>query len=201
MMIRRRSFLAMTAALSALSVASQIKAEVKIGDDGLHKQDFFLDSFLEMGPDLEEAAAEGKGLIILFEQRGCPYCRELHEVNFERPEIVDFLTGSFEIVQLNLWGDREVVDFDGETLSEKKLAAKWYVNFTPTMIIIPAEAAGVQSVREAAAFTMPGYFKPFHFVSSLEYVASGAFKDLGFQRFLQAKGQRLAAEGIEVDLW
>jgi thioredoxin-related protein len=154
-----------------------------------------------MGPDLEEAAAEGKGLIILFEQRGCPYCRELHEVNFERPEIVDFLTGSFEIVQLNLWGDREVVDFDGETLSEKKLAAKWYVNFTPTMIIIPAEAAGVQSVREAAAFTMPGYFKPFHFVSSLEYVASGAFKDLGFQRFLQAKGQRLAAEGIEVDLW
>ncbi|MGE4611387.1 MAG: thioredoxin family protein [Paracoccaceae bacterium] len=200
-MIRRRSFLAMTAALSALSVASQIKAEVKIGDDGLHKQDFFLDSFLEMGPDLEEAAAEGKGLIILFEQRGCPYCRELHEVNFERPEIVDFLTGSFEIVQLNLWGDREVVDFDGETLSEKKLAAKWYVNFTPTMIIIPAEAAGVQSVREAAAFTMPGYFKPFHFVSSLEYVASGAFKDLGFQRFLQAKGQRLAAEGIEVDLW
>ena len=200
-MIRRRSFLAMTAALSALSVASQIKAEVKMGDDGLHKQGFFLDSFLEMGPDLEEAAADGKGLIILFEQRGCPYCRELHTVNFERPEIVDFLTENFVTVQLNLWGDREVLDFDGETLSEKDLASKWYVNFTPTMIIIPPEAAGAQSVREATAFTMPGYFKPFHFVSSLEYVASGAFRDQGFQRFIQEKGQRLAAEGIEVDLW
>ena len=72
-MIRRRSFLAMTAALSTISLANQIKAEVRIGDDGLHKQDFFLDSFLEMGADLEEAAADGKGLIVIFEQRGCPY--------------------------------------------------------------------------------------------------------------------------------
>ena len=200
-MIRRRSFLAMTAALSALSVASQIKAEVKVGDDGLHKQDFFLDSFLEMGADLEEAAADGKGLVILFEQRGCPYCRELHGVNFERPEIVEYITENFLTVQLNMWGDREVVDFDGETLSEKNLAAKWYVNFTPTIIIIPPEAVGAKSVREATGFTMPGYFKPFHLVSSLEYVASGAFRDQGFQRFLQDKAARLEAEGTEVDLW
>lgn len=200
-MIRRRSFLAMTAALSALSLANQIKAEVRMGDDGLHKQDFFLDSFLEMGPDLEDAAAEGKGLIILFEQRGCPYCRELHTVNFERPEIVDFLTENFVVVQLNLWGDREVLDFDDEVLSEKDLASKWFVNFTPTMIIIPSKAVGAQSVQEATAFTMPGYFKPFHFISSLEYVASGEYKNQGFQRFIQEKGQRLEAAGIEVDLW
>jgi len=200
-MIRRRSFLAMTAALSALSVTSQIRAEVKIGDDGLHKQDFFLDSFLEMSADLEEAAAQGKGLIILFEQRGCPYCRELHGVNFERPEIVEFISENFLTVQLNLWGDREVVDFDGEAFSEKDLAAKWYVNFTPTTIIIPPEAVGAKSVREATAFTMPGYFKPFHFLSSLEYVSSGAFRDQGFQRFLQAKADRLTADGIEVDIW
>lgn len=200
-MIRRRSFLAMTAALSALSLANQIKAEVKMGDDGLHKQDFFLDSFLEMGPDLEDAAAEGKGLIVIFEQRGCPYCRELHAVNLERPEIVEFIEENYLMLQLNLWGDREVIDFDGESITEKNLAAKWFVNFTPTLMIIPASAVGAQNVNEATAFVMPGYFKPFHFISSLEYVTSGEYKNLGFQRFLQAKADRLEAAGIEVDLW
>lgn len=200
-MIRRRSFLAMTAALSTISLANQIKAEVRIGDDGLHKQDFFLDSFLEMGADLEEAAADGKGLIVIFEQRGCPYCRELHNVNFERPEIVDYIKENFLVVQLNLWGDREVLDFDGEALSEKDLASKWFVNFTPTTMLISPDAVGAQDIREATAFVMPGYFKPFHYVSSLEYVMSGEYKSLGFQRFLQAKAERLEAQGIEVDLW
>lgn len=94
-MIRRRNFLAMTAAVSTLSFINQANAEARIGDDGLHKQDFFLDSFLEMGADLEEAAAEGKGLIVIFEQRGCPYCRELHNVNFERSEIVEYISDNF----------------------------------------------------------------------------------------------------------
>lgn len=200
-MIRRRSFLAMTAALSTLTMANQLKAEAKIGDDGLHKQDFFLDSFLEMGADLSEAAAQGKGLIVIFEQRGCPYCRELHNVNFERPEIVKYISDNFLVVQLNLWGDREVLDFDGEALSEKDLASKWFVNFTPTTVLISPEAVGAQDIREATAFVMPGYFKPFHYISSLEYVMSGEYKTLGFQRFLQAKGERLEAQGIEVDLW
>lgn len=118
-MIRRRNFLAMTAALSTLTLVNQARAEARIGDDGLHKQDFFLDSFLEMGADLEEAAAEGKGLIVVFEQRGCPYCRELHNVNFERSEIVNYISENFLVVQLNLWGDREVLDFDGEACQKK----------------------------------------------------------------------------------
>lgn len=200
-MIRRRNFLAMTAALSTLTLVNQAKSEARIGDDGLHKQDFFLDSFLEMGADLEEAAAKGKGLIVIFEQRGCPYCRELHNVNFERNEIVEYINENFLVVQLNLWGDREVLDFDGEALSEKNLASKWFVNFTPTTVLISPEAVGAQSVREATALMMPGYFKPFHYISSLEYVMSGEYKNLGFQRFLQAKAERLEAQGIEVDLW
>ena len=64
------------AALFAISFAGYSLAEgnVVVGDDGLHKQPWFFDSFLEMGPDLEEAADSGKGLVVIFEQRGCPYC-------------------------------------------------------------------------------------------------------------------------------
>ena len=200
-MMNRREILSL-AALAALGLAPRnAGAEPVIGDDGLHKQDWFLDSFLEMGPDLEDAAAEGKGLMVLYEQAGCPYCRELHAVNFDQPEIVDYLTQKFVVVQLDLWGAREVTDFDGEALEERKLAGKWGVNFTPTMILFPAAAAGSDSVKEAEAFRAPGYFKPFHFLSSLEYVGEDHYAEKPFQRYLQEKFAELEAKGIKPDVW
>jgi hypothetical protein len=56
-----------------------------LGDDGLYRQDWFLQSFLELGPDLEDAAAEGKRLAVMIEQRGCPYCRDTHLINLADP--------------------------------------------------------------------------------------------------------------------
>lgn len=196
-MILRRTFLA---ALGLFAFGAPAFAE-NIGDDGLHKQPWFYDSFLEMAVDLEDAAAEGKGLIVLFEQRGCPYCRELHEVNYAIPEITDYQKEHYLTVQLNLWGDRKVTDFDGEEISEKDLAQKWLVNFTPTLIFFSPESVGATSEEAAESFRMPGYFKPFHYGSALEYVMSGAYRDTGFQRFTRARFERLEAEGKHPSLW
>lgn len=196
-MITRRSILA-AAALAPL--AGKVFSQ-EVGDDGLHKQPWFHDGFLEMGPDLEEAAADGKGLIVMFEQLGCPYCRELHEVNYAIPEIANYQADHFLTVQLNLWGDRVVTDFDGEELSEKDLARKWFVNFTPTILFFPAERVGAQTFAEAQGFLMPGYFKPFHYATALEYVADGAYTDTGFQRFAQTRFDRLVEEGQNPTLW
>ena len=46
--------------------------EPRLGDDGLHIQDWFLQSFLDIGEDLAEAQANGKGLVVVFQQSGCP---------------------------------------------------------------------------------------------------------------------------------
>lgn len=198
-MIDRRRLIGLAAALPALAATRAPAA--RLGDDGLHKQDWFLDSFLEMGPDLEEAAVAGKGLMVLFEQRGCPYCRELHEVNFARPEIVGYLTARYDVVQLDLWGSREVTDFDGEAMEERRLAGKWLVNFTPTTLLFPPAAAGAASREAAEAFRLPGYMKPFHYLSGLEYVAGGHYADQPFQRYLQDKFAALEAQGIKPDVW
>lgn len=200
--MNRREIFTLIAAASATGFAPRsARAEPVMGDGGLYEQLFFHDSFLELGPDLEEAAAEGKGLIVLFEQRGCPYCREMHLVNFEGKEITDLIAAKFLVLQLDLWGARSVVYFDGEELEERALAEKWFVNFTPTQILFPAENAGAGDLRAAEAFRMPGYFKPFHHLSGLEYVASGAYRDQPFQRFLQGKFATLEAQGIDPDVW
>lgn len=176
-------------------------AEAPLGDDGLHKQPWFLDSFLEMGPDLEAAAAEGRGLMVLIEQRGCPYCRELHKVNFSDAALVQMLTERFDVVQLDLWGAREAVDFDGEAMEERALVQKWGVVFTPTVLLFPADTAGAASRAEAEAFRMPGYFKPFHFQSGVLYAAEGHWREKPFQRYLQERLAELEAQGIAPDVW
>ena len=193
-----RLLLIFTGLLASLALPAWAQ---EIGDDGLHKQPWFYDSFLEMGADLEDAAAEGKGLIVIFEQRGCPYCRELHEVNFAVPEITEYQAENYYTVQINLWGDRMVTDFDGEELSEKELAQKWLVNFTPTVVMFSPESAGAESAEAAESFRMPGYFKPFHYGSALEYVAEGMYDQVGFQRFTRARFERQVEEGKNPSLW
>jgi thioredoxin-related protein len=193
----RRLFIS-TLAASSFAVSAN---SADIGDDGLHKQDWFLDSFLEMPSDLSEAASDGKNLLVLFEQRGCPYCRELHEVNFARKEITDFIKEHYLVVQLDMFGAREVLDFDGEALEERDIAGKWAVNFTPTTLIFAADNVAAKSVAEAEAFRLPGYLKPFHYLSSLEYVANGIYKQKTFQRYLQDKFAALEAKGLKPDVW
>ncbi len=197
----RRRLMTVGAAALAGFVPGRGRAEIEPADDGLYKQPFFLDSFLELGADLQEAADAGRGLVVLFEQRGCPYCREMHLVNFARPEITGYLQAHYLVVQLDLWGARAVLDLDGEEMEERDLARKWFVNFTPTQVIFPASAAGSTDARAAEAFRLPGYFKPFHHLSALEYVAEGAWRDQPFQRFLQDKFAALEAQGIDPDVW
>lgn len=200
-MLTRRKALASMATAAALTQAGPLFASAEIGDDGLHKQPWFIDSFLELGDDLATAAEEGRHLMVLIEQAGCPYCKELHEVNFARAELAEYIPQHFDVVQLDLWGSREVVDFDGETLEERALAQKWAVNYTPTTLLFSADNVGATSLTEAESFRLPGYLKPFHYLNSLEFVVSGEHKNQSFQRFLQDKFKAMEEQGIDPDVW
>jgi thioredoxin-related protein len=174
-----------------------------LGDDGLYRQPWFMETFLNLPEDLREAASQNKRLAIIWEQRGCPYCRELHLVNFARPEISEYIKKHFAVLQLNIWGAREVTDFDGETLAERQLSFKWRINFTPTIQFFPpAVPANVrQPGVELEVARMPGYFKPFHFITIFEFVYERAYERLRFQRYLQEKVAALQAKGVKPEVW
>jgi len=180
---------------------STLAHAAEINEDGLHVQPWFLDSFLDLRDDLSEATEANKRLIVLWEQRGCPYCRELHNVNFTDKKIVDYVTSNFTVLQLNLWGSREVTDFDGKTMGEREMARRWGVNFTPTIMFLNDKGQADKTARDLEVARMPGYFKPFHFISMLEFVQTKSYEKQGFQRFLQDKFARLKAEGKDPNVW
>ena len=179
------------------------RIEPILGEDGMYHQPWFVNSFLDLKEDLVEATEAGKRFVVMWEQRGCPYCRETHMVNFARPDINQYIRDNFAVLQLDLWGSREVTDFDGETLEERALARKWGIVFTPTIMFFAESVAEVEGKTGAQAEVtrMPGYFKPFHFITMFEYVKESAYERQHFQKFLQAKGDRLRAQGVEVNLW
>ena len=129
-----------------------------IGDDGLHKTYWMRDTFKDLREDLAEANSEGKRLVLFFEQRGCIYCKKMHEEVFSDPTVSDYIEEHFFVVQLNLHGDTDAVDFDGEEMSEKDLARRWGILFTPTIMFLPQEVDDGVIAPQAAVATMPGAF-------------------------------------------
>ena len=180
------------------------KPEPMRNDDGLYTQPWFHETFLDLKDDLAEAEKAGKSLAILFEQRGCPYCRETHVTNLSDPETAAYIQKHFLMIQLNLHGARTVTDFDGKELEERALARRWGVNFTPTVFFFvpPATALAGKEGGAAAAWKLIGYWKPFHFQQTFAYVHERAYqKDGGFQRWLAERAEKLRAEGKDVQLW
>lgn len=159
-------------------------AAVEMGEDGLHKTPWMSVTFKDMAEDLETARDEGKRLAIIFEQRGCIYCKKMHEEVFSDPEVADFIKANFMVVQMNLFGDEEVTDFDGETMPEKDMAKRWGVVFTPTILFMPEEAPESGTAAQAAVSQMPGAFGKFTTLHMFQWVAEKGYEgEEHFQKY------------------
>jgi thioredoxin-related protein len=188
--MNRRDVLNVFAGLGATAFAPDlVGAEVRLNDDGLYTQPWFLESFLHLSEDLEAAAAAGKHFAIMWELRGCPYCKDTHLVNFANQEISRFIQVRFDILQLNIIGAREVTDFDGSTLSEKALAEKYGVRFTPTFQFFPPSSAGLakKKPREREVTRAQGYLPPPRFLAMFQFVAEKAYERGSLPAYLQEK--------------
>lgn len=146
------------ATLATLFTLALPLSAAELGDDGLHKAIWLRDTFKDLREDLAEANAEGKRLMVIWEQRGCIYCKTMHEEVFPDPKIDALIRENYFVVQMNLFGDVEVTDFDGTALPEKDMAQRWGVVFTPTLMFFSQEVEDGKTAQQAAIISMPGAF-------------------------------------------
>jgi thioredoxin-related protein len=172
------------ALIATLALASPARAVVPMGDDGLHKPDWLQNTFLDLRDDLAEANAQHKRLMIIVEQRGCIYCKKMHEEVFPTPAIDKIIRETYFVDQLNLWGDRQVTDFDGKVLAEKDMAQRWNVVFTPTMIFLPEEVSADKTAAQAAVMVMPGAFGKNTTLAMFTYIRDHVYtQKIQFQKY------------------
>ncbi len=139
------------------------------------KPAWFKDSFLDIREDVAEAADAGKRVILYFYQDGCPYCAKLLKDNFGNRTIAEKTRKSFDVVAINMWGDREVTDFDGKNTTEKRFAASLRVQYTPTLLMLDENGQVVLRIN--------GYFEPHKFNVALDFVAGHLEKQQDFRSY------------------
>lgn len=166
-------------------------AEVDVGDDGLHKTAWMRDTFKDLREDLDEANAEGKRLVLFFEQRGCVYCTKMHNEVFPREDISSYIEENYFVVQLNLHGDVEVTDFDGDVRTEKDMARKWGILFTPTIMFIDEQVDEGIPATQATVAVMPGAFLAGTTLDMFTWVAEKRYAIEGGEDFQRYHARRI----------
>jgi thioredoxin-related protein len=147
--------------------------------------DWFKESFLEFGDDINEAATEGKRLLVMFHQDSCPYCNALVERNLSQRHIEEKVRKHFDVVAVNMWGDRELLTLDGKSYTEKSFAQALRVQFTPTLIFF--DEGGNVVLR------LNGYLPPQRFETALDYVALKKEKEIAYRDFVAARSSSPAS--------
>lgn len=184
--LSRRRLIAGAAALALPRRASA--SELRLNDDGLYTRPWFLESLLDLSDDLKEASDKNKRLVVMWELKGCPYCKKIYEINLADPAIETFIRERFEVLQLNIIGGREVTDFDGQRLPEKQFAQKYGVRFTPTFQFFPEKADGLAQKKPAdrEVARWQGYMEPKPFTAMFKFVADKAYEKTTLAEFLKA---------------
>lgn len=145
---------------------------------------WFTESFLDFKEEVAEAARAGKRVLVYVGQDGCPYCKALMVANFGNAtpaarEITARTRQHFVAIALNLWGDREVLWLDGNRTTEKDLARRLAVQFTPTLFFLETDGRVVLRLN--------GYQPPERFGPIVEWVAGRHDRNEALADYLAAR--------------
>jgi len=181
----KKSFVQLIAFIVSLFLLSSSFAETPKKEGGyfgaktaIHPE-WFKESFLDLEEDIADATSEEKRLVVYFWQPGCPYCSQLWEDNFGQKKIVDDFRKNFEIVALNMWGDKEVVSVGGNDYTEKSFSGALGIQYTPTLLFFDENKKVVHQLN--------GYIPPEDFQRSMNFVSGKKEKTQSFGEYSLSK--------------
>lgn len=134
-----------------------------------------------------------KPLAVVFETVDCAACDEMHREGFRRREVEEQVA-RFDVARFSLAAATPLTTPDGRATTAHAWARELGVAWTPSIVFFDASGAEV--------FRISAYLRPFHLASSFAYVAErGYASEPSFQRWLQARAERMREQGARVELW
>ncbi len=144
--------------------------------------DWFKESFLEIASDAAEADAAGKHLILFMHLNGCPYCYKMLEENFANAPYTQFIKDNFDVIEINIKGDRDVEFSQTISLTEKELAKTLKVSYTPTILFFDRENKTVLRLN--------GYRSQQAFKYALDYIQQKAYLETSLNRYIDNRQRK-----------
>ncbi|MBT2969780.1 MAG: thioredoxin [gamma proteobacterium symbiont of Ctena orbiculata] len=165
--------------LSACLILFFVDVNAATRDPGEH---FFDQSLGNFSDELEVAREEGKkGVLIMFEMDECPFCHRMKARVLNQVEVQDYYKQHFLIYTVDIEGDVEISDFDGNAMKEKDFAFKHHkVRATPVFGFFDLEGNLITrftgATNDAEEFLWLG-----------EFVVDDHYKTTNFSRYKREK--------------
>ncbi|HDP88990.1 MAG TPA: thioredoxin [Thioalkalivibrio sp.] len=143
---------------------------------------FFQDTFGDFQEELEMARDEGKkGVLIFFEMDECPFCHRMKQHVLNQPVVQDYFREHFRIFAVDIEGDIEITDFQGNLTKQKDFAFKQnQVRATPVFAFFDLEANRVARYTGATSGVE-------EFMWLGEFVAEGHYQNTTFIKYKRDK--------------
>lgn len=143
---------------------------------------FFNQTFGDFSEELDTARDQGKtGILLMFEMDECPFCHRMKATVLNQPEVQDYFREHFLIFPVDVEGNIEIIDFQGNPDIQKDFALKQFrVRATPVFAFFDLDghliARYTGATRDSEEFILLG-----------QYVVEGAYKDTTFTQYRRAK--------------
>ncbi|VAW75907.1 thioredoxin SoxW [hydrothermal vent metagenome] len=140
---------------------------------------WFKVSFLEINDDIADARKAGKkGILLYFGQKRCPYCKLFLDNNYSQKNIVSYTQKYFDVIAINVRGNKTVVNMTGKSMTEKQFAISEKAELTPTLLFI--DTTGKRVLK------LIGYQSPKRYSAAMAYMVESHYKTLSFKAYLKS---------------
>jgi thioredoxin-related protein len=146
---------------------------------------FFETTFGDFQEELEITRDENKkALMIFFEMDECPFCHRMKQTVLNQPEVQAYYREHFRVLSVDVSGDVEVVNFQGETMRQADFAFRENrVRATPVFQFYDHEGEPIVRFTGATSGVE-------EFMWLGEFVAEGHHKDTNFNRYKRERQAR-----------
>lgn len=153
--------------------------EGKLSGGSMHEvPEWFKESFLDISEDVSEADANNKHFMIFMDLEGCPYCSKMLNENFiAQNKTSEFIKKYFDVINIDVKGSREISWDKDTTLTEKALAEKLEIQYSPTILFFNKNKEVVVRVN--------GYRNKDDFKYILEFVQGKYYEQMSLTQYLE----------------
>jgi thioredoxin-related protein len=166
--------------LLAISLSSLVFLVQTASAQTVDVKEFFDESFGDLSEEISIAKEDGKkALLIMFELDECPFCHWMKQRVLNQKLVQDYFREHFRIINIDVEGDLEIVDFAGNDTSQKDFSLKQYrVRATPVFQFVGLDGLPVKRAR------LTGSVKNYdEFLLFGKFVVDEHYKKMAFSKY------------------